>query len=108
MDRARRVVEECVDPVWTALCEHLVKVLRFLVIDCVIIAEILDTLPNLLGPPSEPDRATSLDLCDLPDGGANTAGRGRNRNGFPRLRPANVQKAEIRSEPIEPQNPQGE
>src|ERR1700730_10139768 len=108
MDRPRRVVEECIDPVWAALCQRLVKALRCLVIDCVIIAEILDTLSNLLGSTSEPNRATSFDLCDLPDGGADTAGRGRNRNSLSRLRPADIQQAEIRSEPIEPQNPQGE
>src|SRR6185312_11204202 len=105
VDRSRRVVEECIDPVRTALCERVVNILRRLVVYGAVIAEILDTLSDLLGSAGEPDRAASLDLCDLPDGRANTAGRGRNRNGLSRLRPADIQQAEICSEPIEPQNP---
>src|SRR5258705_11359664 len=36
VDRPRRVVEECVDPVWTTLCQRLVNVFRCLIIDGVI------------------------------------------------------------------------
>ena len=59
MDRTRRVVEECVDPIWAALCQHLVKALRCLVIDGVIIAEILE---NTVEPSRVRQRTRSSDI----------------------------------------------
>src|SRR3984893_16390850 len=58
VDRTRRVVEECIDPVWAALCQRLVTILRRLAVYGGILAEIFDTLSNLVGSAGEPDRNT--------------------------------------------------
>src|SRR5260370_20731412 len=91
----RRFFEECINPLRKVPYQHFVNILRPLVVYGVVIAEVFDTLSNLLAPAGKANRATSLDLRNLPNGGADTASRRRNRNSLSRLLPANVQQADI-------------
>jgi len=67
VDRSRCVVEECINPFRTMLCQYSINVFRRLVVYGVVITEVFDALSDLLGPAGKSDSAASPDLRDLPN-----------------------------------------
>src|SRR5258708_17687034 len=93
-DVAADVVEIDVDPLRATLPQGGLHVLG-LVIDRGVEAQLLHEVAALLGAAGDADGAASLELGDLADHHADSAGGARNDDGLAGCRPADVEQAEL-------------